>query len=527
MLQLRPYQTDALAAVLDVAARGQRRLLIALPTGTGKTVIFSQLIAQRPGRALVLVHRDELLQQAYAKLKEIRPTLSLGLIKAERDEHDADCVLASVQTLSRVARLRRLTPDFATLVIDEAHHAVADSYRRILQYCGAFSADGPLTLGVTATPRRSDQVGLDAVFEEMVFHKPLLSMIEAGYLADLRALQVTLKVDFHQLHTRAGDVVDREVEHLLLEADAPTHLLQAYLAYAPERKALLFTPTVQLAHTIAAVFRQAGVAAEALDGALPLAERRALLQRLHTGATRVVANCGVLTEGYDEPSIDCVILARPTRSATLFTQMIGRGTRRYPGKADCLVIDVVGASTRHDLMSVASLTGLPVTALQAGASVAEAAAERTVEDERQRRQGAVVARTVDLFSRRTLHWLPIDGGFTLSLGQEGWLVLTPEAEQDGTHWRATVVAPDGARLLLASGLSLAYAQGAAEDFVRDLGVQVLSDPQAAWRRRPASDKQRWLLRKLRLPSQDDLTAGEASDLIAQAKMHQALQQAGD
>src|ERR1700755_3404739 len=119
MIQLRAYQSDALAAVLDAATRGERRLLIALPTGTGKTVIFSQLLAQRPGRALVLVHRDELLQQAYAKIQEIRPTLSLGLIKAERDEYGADCVLASVQTLSRASRLHRLTPDFTTVVIDE------------------------------------------------------------------------------------------------------------------------------------------------------------------------------------------------------------------------------------------------------------------------------------------------------------------------------------------------------------------------------------------------------------------------
>jgi ATP-dependent helicase IRC3 len=522
MLRLRPYQAEALQAVLAAAARGIRRPLIALPTGTGKTVVFAHLIAQRPGRALVLVHRDELLWQAYGKLKEIHPALSLGMVKAEQDEHAAPCVLASVQTLSRASRLTRLTRDFTTLVVDEAHHAVADSYRRILAHVGAFAQDGPLVLGVTATPQRGDAVGLDAVFEEIVYRRTLLEMIRAGYLADLRAIQLRLKVDFSQLHTRMGDFVDGELEDILLEADAPQHIVRAYLEHARGRKALLFTPTVRLAQGMAELFRQAGVAAEALDGTTPIDERRAILKRLHAGATHLVANCGVLTEGYDEPSVDCIIVARPTKSATLFTQMVGRGTRPYPGKDDCLVLDLVGAAGRHDLASVASLTGLPLEALKHGHSVAEAAAAVQEAQERQRLHGEIVAKAVDLFRRRPLHWLSEEKAFALSLGAQGWLVLSPAGAPEAEQWTAVAVAPDGGRRVLASGLSLAYAQGTAEDYARALGVGALVNPHAQWRQRPASDKQKWLLRKLQVTCAPTLTMGEASDLISQAKMREAV-----
>src|SRR5207342_3798151 len=142
---------------------------------------------------------------------------------------------------------------------------------------------------------------------------------------------------------------------LLLAANAPAHVLAAFQAYAAERKALLFTPTVALAYAMAATFCSAGIAAEALDGTTPLATRRAILQRLHSGATRVVANCAVLTEGFDEPSVDCIIVARPTQSTLLYQQMLGRGTRTYPGKTDCLLLDVVGVSTRHTLHTAATL----------------------------------------------------------------------------------------------------------------------------------------------------------------------------
>ncbi|HSX77785.1 MAG TPA: DEAD/DEAH box helicase, partial [Candidatus Saccharimonadia bacterium] len=330
----RPYQYEAVAALLAALARGVQRPLLVLPTGTGKTIVFALLVQRRAGRALILAHRDELIQQAVEKLHLVDPTLALGIVQATRDEHTAPTVVASVQTLSRRTRLTRLVPDFQTIVIDEAHHAPAPTYRRILDYCRAWAPNGPLVVGVTATPERGDRQSLRDVFDRIVYQKTLLEMMQAGYLVDLRALQVLLQADFDALRTQHGDFVDAELESLLLAANAPAQVLAAFQTHATGRKALLFTPTVALAYAMAATFQTAGIAAEALDGTTPLATRRAILQRLHTGATRVVANCAVLTEGFDEPSVDCIIVARPTQSAPLYQQMLGRGTRTYPGKTD-------------------------------------------------------------------------------------------------------------------------------------------------------------------------------------------------
>jgi ATP-dependent helicase IRC3 len=510
---VRPYQQEALNAIVAAEARGVRRPFLALPTGTGKTVVFAHLIQQHGGRSLVLVHRNELIWQAVEKLQMIAPGLDFGIIKAARDEVDATCVLASVQTLSRENRLARLPGGFQTVIVDEAHHGVAETYRRVLAAVGSFTADGPLTLGVSATPMRGDQVGLDAVFQEIVYHKSILEMIVAGYLADVRGVQVGLQVDFRRLHTRDGDFVASELDDLLLEADAPEHICKAYREHALGRKALLFTPTVSMAMLMSAALRHDGVSAEMLCGETPDDERRAILQRLKTGKTQVICNCAVLTEGFDEPSVDSIIIMRPTKSATLYTQMIGRGTRLYPGKEDCLVLDLVGATARHDLMNLASLAGLPLDVLEKDESLAEAA-ER-IEAERLDWQGRLVAKRVDLFRRRPLYWMHDGDRFVLSLGNEGWIVLSLMPELPD-RWMVRHVHPHGNRTIFWKDLSLPYAQGLAEDRARSAGAGGLVNPQAKWRQAPVSNhpKMMALLAKWGRPIPEQMTAGEAADVIS-------------
>src|SRR5881397_559337 len=221
----RPYQHEAVAALLAAAARGVQRPLLVLPTGTGKTIIFALLVQRRGGRSLILAHRDELIQQALDKLHLVDPTLSLGVVQAAHDELTAPTVVASVQTLSRRPRLARLVPDFHTIVIDKAHHAPASTYRRILEYCHAWRADGPLVVGVTATPARGDRQSLRQVFDGIVYQKTLLEMMQAGYLVDLRAIQVLLQADFDALRTQHGDFIEAELETLLLAANAPAQVL--------------------------------------------------------------------------------------------------------------------------------------------------------------------------------------------------------------------------------------------------------------------------------------------------------------
>jgi ATP-dependent helicase IRC3 len=509
----RPYQYEAVAALLAATARGVQRPLLVLPTGTGKTIVFALLVQRRGGRSLILAHRDELIQQAVDKLHLVDPTLPLGVVQATRDEHTAPTVVASVQTLSRRTRLARLVPDFQTIVIDEAHHAPAPTYRRILDYCRAWRANGPLVVGVTATPERGDRQSLRPVFERIVYQKSLVEMMQAGYLVDLRAIQVLLQADFDALRTPHGDFVDAELESLLLAANAPAQVLAAFQAHAANRKALLFTPTVALAYAMAETFQRSGISAEALDGTTPLTTRHAILQRLHTGATRMVANCAVLTEGFDEPSIDCIIVARPTRSALLYQQMLGRGTRTYPGKTDCLLLDVVGVSTHHTLHTAATLFGCDATQL-ARQSVLELLEQPVPPaEEDMPLTGTLHSTPVDLFARRALHWVQTrQGAWVLSLGsQHGTLRLRPDGPET---WQVMQVRRDADPVVLGDTLPLPYAQGLAEDYARHLGVARLVEVEASWRQQPATEKQTALLRKLGMAARSGLTKGEAADLLA-------------
>jgi ATP-dependent helicase IRC3 len=437
-LEPRPYQQEALAAIRTAyVEHQQRRQLVVLPTGTGKTIVFAQVLQQRKGRALVLAHRDELIQQATDKLRMVLgPDVPLGIVKAERNEVDAPLVVASVQTLTRPNRLAQLAPDLRTIIIDEAHHAVADTYRRILDYCGAFRSDGPLVLGVTATADRLDRQGLDAIFQTIVFERSLLTMMQAGYLCDLRAVQVAVGgLDLDAVTYRAGDWTDGDLERALLAAEVPRHVAEVYTQHAAGRRALCFTPTVHLAHLVADACTVAGLRAEAVDGTTPLDARRAILARYAGGQTDVLANCAVLLEGYDDPPTDCIIMARPTHSRALYTQMVGRGTRRYPGKDDCLILDLVGTSTRHQLVTAASLLGLPPTRL-AAVGVLEAVAEQDAARERAQVVRTTVHQTavIDLFARRRVHWVHAGTRWVLNYG-DGCYLLEPDPVHGPGNWR--------------------------------------------------------------------------------------------
>ena len=241
-LRLRPYQREAVEAIQQARARGIRRQAVQLPTGTGKTLVFSDVIRRTPGRGLIVAHRDELITQAVDKYRLGDPMASIGIVKAEHDDHDADVVVGSIQSLSRPNRLTRLVPDFSVVVIDECHHAVADSYVRVLEHVGAFEDDGPLVVGVSATLERGDGTGLGDIFEAVTYEKTLLEMIEAGYLVDLRAIRVQVQADFNDVHVRRGDLAVDELSDMLDRADQPRQVAEAYREHASDRKGLVFTP---------------------------------------------------------------------------------------------------------------------------------------------------------------------------------------------------------------------------------------------------------------------------------------------
>ena len=509
-IQLRPYQEAALKAIEAAVQRGVRRPLLQLPTGTGKTIIFAEHIRALGGRALVLAHRDELIGQALDKLRMVDPSLEVGIVKGSRDDHSRQVTVASIQTLSRENRLARLEPNYETIVVDEAHHAPADTYRRVLHRLGAFKSDGPLLLGVTATAERHDDVALGDVFEEIVYTADLLDLINQGYLCDLRAIRVHVTANLDKVHVRGGDLVASELDNELLAANTPSHVAEAYREYANGRKALCFTATIKMAHEMAAALNATGVPSEALDGGTPMGERHAILARLRAGETRVVANCAVLTEGFDEPSVDCIILARPTKSRPLYIQMVGRGTRTHPTKKDCLVLDVV-ADTRHSLQSFGTLIG--EGEIDDGVSLTEAVA-RLQKDDDPAPEGRLVASPVTLFEQRNFRWVAsTTTRYVLTL-PNGIVLL--DTTTDTRRWDVTYVCRTRERKSLGTDLDLGYAQGVAEDFARQSGAGLLVRPDAPWRRQPATDKQLMALRKWRVPIRPGLTRGDASDMLAAA-----------
>jgi superfamily II DNA or RNA helicase len=542
LLALRPYQEQAVTSALTAPERGVRRPLLVSPTGTGKTVIFSEIARRRlPRRTLILAHRDELIQQAAKKFAMVTPGIDVGIVKAETNEPDRLVTVGSVQTLINRKRLAGVLAGgpIDTVIVDEAHHAVARSYVSILTDLGAFEPDGPLIVGVTATADRGDKVGLGNVFEEIAFEYKLLDAITDGYLCDVRAATVRIPVDFGNIRTTAGDYNLGDVEREYEDAHAEEAVANGFAQVIRDRKRVLaFVPSVESAHRLAEAFRRVGVSADAVDGTMRTEARRDALARFSAGTTTVLANCAVLTEGYDEPLVDCVIIMRPTKSRLLYTQMAGRGLRPAPGKADCLIVDVVGISRQHKLQTIADLTGLPLNRggdpgdRDEAARTTKSADVGTVSQGGQslldilRDYGALAAgasgvavEAVDLFSNSWARWLPVNGRYALPAGDRTYL-LVPSG--DGLfNVLAAKNGRTGGHEVLARGLDLGYAQGLAESRCKG-EAELLGSKDAKWRTGPPSDAQNALLRKLGLDPGKYATKGDASDAITVAKLVQNM-----
>ena len=521
MIALRHYQTEALATILQKYQAEITRQLVALPTGTGKTILFGALAREQNKPALIIAHREELLTQARDKILLLWPDADVGIVKAELNEVDHQIVIASIQTISRPNRLQQLKAcDFSLLVIDEAHHSAADSYRRGIEELGFMAGDvGKLLVGVTATPQRGDGIGLDSIFEEIVYQCSLPTMIAGGYLSDLRGVQIKAWTDISGVHTRAGDFAQGELESVINTAEANQIIVKAFIKYANKRKAAAFCAGVQHAQDLAEAFNQAGIKAAAVWGDMDPEDRRATLDEYESGRIQVLTNCEILTEGWDSPATDCLLMARPTKSGTLYQQMIGRGTRLYPGKQDCLILEF--ASNRHDIASLGSLTGLPIrnkqTILQA------------MQEEKQRQQQAaseaktatrVVAKEFDILDRSAFRWYTAGKDWRLPIAQGVYLVLH---EVEPGKWNVGVNA-QGEEMSLHKALPFGYAQGLAEDYARKYG-KGFARKDAKWTKRKPTSGQIKMLQKLKLPYDTDISRGEAAQIISEELARRELEPA--
>lgn len=374
ILPLRDYQTKTIEALHTRWNAGDTRVPAVLATGLGKTVIFAHLIADFLAanplkRALVLVHTDELALQAERKMREVAPHLSVGIVKAERNNIAARVIIGSVQTLRNPQRRRQIRR-VGLIVVDECHHAVALTYRGILEHFGAlesithdFGHDPDLKVaGFTATLARGDKAKLSDVWSAPAVTYGISFGIRRGYLLDVRGKSIIIPdMDLKNVTVSGGDYRDSSLADELDRVLASEKVAEAYAEHAAGRKGIAFWPTVESAEHGASAFEKQGIRSEVIHGKLGREERRAMLRRLSSGETQVVHGVAVLTEGFDDPTISCVVLARPTRSAPLYQQMVGRGLRpnlALPAdeRGDCLVLDVVGASRSHDLRSLVDLS---------------------------------------------------------------------------------------------------------------------------------------------------------------------------
>ncbi len=388
-LRLRPYQLAAQQAIVEGRKRGCRAQLVSLATGLGKTVIIAtlpELLELRPTDiALVVAHRDELISQLVEKMKAQNPTAIVGVEKAdEAAAENCSIIVATVQTLTG-ARLTRFVTRFgrriALFVIDEAHHAAAPTYRAILDKIVAKRPDA-MVIGFTATPQRGDGALLSEIFPDTVYEMDARAAIEEGYLVPVRSYAVTTDVDLDAVASRAGDFVLGQLAEAVDTEERNMAVLEAYQRFTPGKKALVFTASVEHARNVAQLFKDAGIRAAFASGETPQAQREAIVAGFRGERIDVLVNCGLYLEGFDVPSVQVIVNARPTKSTTLYTQITGRGLRpldedayvvsSFPtaaARADFIekvsrkpfatIIDIVDKARRHQLVTLPTLWGLP------------------------------------------------------------------------------------------------------------------------------------------------------------------------
>lgn len=555
LLPLRDYQRAALDAILAAEREGITRQLVAMPTGSGKTALASHLIreaAQPRGWVTVfIVHRDELARQSVAALGQVNPDLAVGVCKAERDDLHANVIVASAQTLAQRRRLDRLTAATRQApgllwISDECHHDLAPSRVR------AISESAPdLLVGLTATPERGDGGRLGNIYQQITFQVGMLELMARGRLARLVGVRVGTDVSLDAVRTTAGELNEGDLEHAVDTPERNRLIVAGWRRHAATRtRTVVFCVTVAHAEHVAEAFAAAGVSVATVFGHTPTEERQETFRRFHEGEIRVLVNVMVLTEGYDEPAIDCVVVARPTKSRGLYVQMVGRGARTFPDKQDCLVLDVVDISSRHKLVGMASLTS--DRSELAGAATddepepepehdqpfdllerAEALERRRREREEQQARLSAEAdagkarlasetKAVNLYAASPWLWQESKGVHYAPAGDGLWLVIKPQPDGFRPYLLQSDRTTRTAELteLFDRPLDFEMAMGIAHDRAPQLPVNErrLYDRAATWRTQtaPPSPAQIAAAQKWRIPLTGRETKAEVSKLMDEA-----------
>ncbi|UYJ45577.1 MAG: DEAD/DEAH box helicase family protein [Lachnospiraceae bacterium] len=350
-MELRPYQAEAKAAVFEQWDKGTLKTLLVLPTGCGKTIVFAKVAEDcvRQGyRVLILAHRGELLEQAADKIKK-STNLGCATEKAEQTCLGSwfRITVGSVQSMQREKRLSQFSEDyFNVIIIDEAHHCISDGYQKVLQHFPSAKV-----LGVTATPDRGDMRNLGEFFESLAYEYTLPKAIREGYLSPIKAMTIPLQLDLSGVSIQSGDFKAGDIATAL---DPYLHqIADEMMKYCRDRKTIVFLPLVKTSQKFKEILNEKGFKAAEVNGESK--DRAEVLEAFDKGEYNVLCNSMLLTEGWDCPSVDCVIVLRPTKVRSLYSQMVGRGTRLCEGKSHLLLLDFLWHTERHELCHPADL----------------------------------------------------------------------------------------------------------------------------------------------------------------------------
>lgn len=481
---------------------------------THNTVTFAHLIAGQSDRALVLVHRDELARQALDKIRSVAPDLDVGLVKAESNDVDADVIVASVQTLVNDNRMEQIS-GIGVVIVDEAHHATAPSYKKVLSDLGCW--EDTRCVGFTATMSRSDDRGLGDVWEDVVYHKDIMWGIINGFLVDVEAQTIEIEgLDLGSVARSRGDYQEGQLGEALEASGAGPVIARAYKDHAGDKQGILFTPTVATAYAFADDLADQGIVTEVVTGETPVEERQAIFERYRNKETQVLANCMVLTEGFDMPQAEVALIARPTSSQSLFVQMAGRVLRPFPGKEKALILDVVGLRS----MNLRSIVDLSETEIEPrpGKSLKEMYELDIEEEERVERdvlEGTTTTKVRKLFDASSSVWLKTHGGTWFVPTKDGYVFLWPEGGRFKIGKTGDQYSMKGGGWLKEEPLDLPYAMAWAEQFAEELDPTVASRA-ASWRKKKQkpSDAQKALATRLKIPYTEATRKNDLSDKIS-------------
>lgn len=496
-MKLRPYQTELVNGALSLWRAGRRRIAMVMATGGGKTptaMTIADLSLSAGWPVLWIAHRTELIDQAIDKAEQVAPGRRIGRLQGSTKQYRAEIVVGSIQTASTRTTLALLkTRRWGLIVIDETHHATADTYLRVLRELGAYEDSGPLVLGVTATLDRADGRALGEVFEDVV--DPQIGLIDlirhpdGPFLVPPRGVRVKIAdLDLGRVRRVAGDFNSGALGAAMSAAMAPQRIVDAWTEHAKGCPTIAFLPTVALSIEQAQAFNDAGIPAVHLDGATPAAERSAALDAYRRGDVVVLCNVGLFTEGTDLPSTSCVILGRPTSSTVLYQQMVGRGLRLHPGKLFCWILDVTGVTGRHRLATLKSLEGalgpqelpdeLLMYEVDEDEAVAPAEDDRGATDqpaeEIEYADGNLAHELVDLFGESHTAWLRTPGGvWFVPAGAQGFVFLRPaEHGRYDLCWRIDpqqrspfAALPTQTYGTLREAMEIGYAMAAGDEYV--------------------------------------------------------------